>query len=126
MAEIKTVAITLGGRERHLRYDVNALIDLGEELGINLLTKEGWEQLVGKADADGNFAPAEPSYKRVRAILWAGLRHEDESLTVRQVGAWLDPSNLQPAIAAYQEAWRISEGSDAAGSADPKAVRATT
>jgi hypothetical protein len=110
MAEVKTVAITLGGRERHLRYDVNALIDLGEELGLNLLTKEGWEQLAGKADEEGNFVPVEPSYKRVRAIIWAGLRHEDESLTVRQVGAWLNPSNLGEAIAAYQEAWKTSEG----------------
>lgn len=122
MQNIKSVPITLD-KERHLLYDVNALIDLGDELGINLLTPEGWEELSGKKIVNAEtgqetFEPVAPSFRRVRAIVWAGLRHEDETLTVRQVGAMLDPTNLAPVIAAYQEAWQVGEESPE--DADPK------
>jgi hypothetical protein len=122
MPKIKAVAITLD-RERHLLYDVNALIDLGEALNLNLLTPEGWQELVGKKEPDPDnpgedkFIPVEPNFRRVRAIVWAGLRHEDEALTERQVGAMLDPTNLAPVIAAYQEAWSVQ---DVSAAADPK------
>lgn len=125
LQKIKAVPIMLD-KERHLLYDVNALIDLGDELGINLLTPEGWEQLAGKKIVDENtgevtFEPVAPSFRRVRAILWAGLRHEDETLTVRQVGAMLDPTDLGSAIAAYQEAWEVQDESHEDPGASPNA-----
>jgi hypothetical protein len=113
MQNIKPVPILLD-KERHLLYDVNALIDLGDELGLNLLTPEGWQELTGKTVRDDRtgeetFIPVEPTFRRVRAIVWAGLRHEDETLTVRQVGAMLDPTNLGPVIEAYQSAWEVAD-----------------
>jgi hypothetical protein len=113
MKSIKTVAIELD-RTRHLCYDVNALIDLSDALHVNLLSPEGWEELAGKnvptgVDGETKFVAAAPTFERVRAIVWAGLRKEDESLTLRQVGAMLDPLNMGDAIKAYTEAWDIEE-----------------
>jgi hypothetical protein len=113
MKSIKTVAIELD-RTRHLTYDVNALIDLSDALHVNLLSAEGWEELAGRNLPTGvgdetKFVPAPPTFERVRAIIWAGLRKEDESLTLRQVGAMLDPLNMGDAIKAYTEAWDTEE-----------------
>ena len=124
--KIKTVPITLD-RVRHLRYDVNALLDLGDELELNLMTKEGWEELVGKTameDGKEKFVPAEQSFRKVRAIIWAGLRHEDESLTIRQVGAMLDSSNMAAAIDAYTQAWDVSDATTHEG--DPESPLAAS
>jgi hypothetical protein len=128
LRKIKTVPITLD-RERHLLYDVNALIDLGDALELNLLSKEGWEALVGKMEPDPEnpgqerFAPGEQNFRKVRAIIWAGLRHEDETLTERQVGAMLDPLNLAEAVVAYQRAFTLQDVADETSNADqgPKA-----
>jgi len=122
--KIKTVPIQLD-KPRHLRFDVNALLDLGDELEINLMTKEGWEELVGKTVVDETtreekFVPVDQSFRRVRAIIWAGLRHEDEALTIRQVGAMLDPANLGAAIAAYTEAMAV-EGEEKEAGESPNA-----
>jgi len=129
MHSIKSVAIQLD-RERHLLYDVNALIALGEELGLNLMTKEGWEELAGKMETPAPahmtdtpkpvFVPAVPSFKKVRAIVWAGLLHEDPTLTVLQAGALLNPTDLAPVIKAYIEAWDAQDVTEAKA-ADPNA-----
>lgn len=123
---IKKVPIVLD-KPRTLLFDVNALVDLGDALNLNLMTREGWEELVGKMETpapqtmDDKPEPvfvAKPSFAKVRAIVWAGLRHEDESLTQRQVGAMLNPADLGPVIAAYTEAFQAG---DIAESSDPNA-----
>ncbi len=116
--KIRKVPIELD-KPRSLLYDVNALIDLGDELEINLMTKEGWETLLGRMTTPApqtmddkpaeRFVPAIPSFEKVRAIVWAGLRHEDESLTVRQVGAMLDPTDLARVVAAYTDGFRAAD-----------------
>ena len=32
---------------------------------------------------------------KLRAIIWAGLLHEEEMLTVKEVGAWLSFDNME-------------------------------
>jgi hypothetical protein len=123
--QIQKVPITLD-KPRTLLFNVNALIDLGDELNLNLMSKEGWEELLGKMVPDTMDTEkflATPSFAKVRAIVWAGLRHEDETLTVRQVGAMLDPSNLAMAIAAYTEAFLAGDVTETK-SADPKELPA--
>lgn len=72
---IKSVPVTLAdGKLRHLRYDFNALCDLEDNLGIPI--SELGKKLTGKTVA----------LKTIRAIVHAGLVHEDEDLTVREVG----------------------------------------
>src|SRR5260370_30193637 len=116
--KIRKVPIELD-RPRSMLYDVNALIDLGSERRINLMTKEGWETLLGRMAPPApvtmddkpveQFVPAIPSFEKVRAIVWAGLRHEDETLTVRQVGAMLDPADLGRVVTAYTEAFQAAD-----------------
>lgn len=57
-------------RKRSLRYDLNALADFEQEVGM------GFAQLM---QMKAIFASA-------RALLWAGLKHEDRTLTIEKVG----------------------------------------
>lgn len=58
-------------KKRHLLYDMNAFAELEEIFGT---IEEALTEL-GKG-----------KIKALRAILWAGLIHEDEALTEKQVG----------------------------------------
>lgn len=113
--KLASVPVTLGGKKRLLVYDVNAFIALSEELHVNLMTAEGWETVSGKLVPDKddpekkNFEPPDLDLKQVRAIVWAGLLHDDDALTLRQVGAWLDPMNLYEIYGACMKAWRTQD-----------------
>lgn len=75
----KSFPIELGGTTRKVRFDLNAFIELEDKYGsIDLALKE-----LDK----GNI-------KAIRTILWAGLIHEDENLSEKQVGKWVDFENL--------------------------------
>jgi len=77
---VKSVPIDLD-KTRHLRYDFNALCEIEEGLGITL--PELGTKLSGKIKLSD-----------LRTVVWAGLIHEDESLSIKQVGALLVPSKL--------------------------------
>lgn len=72
----KEVKITLNdGVERVVKFDLNAMAELEDKYG----------------SVDAAFkALDEGSIKAVRFVLWAGLIHEDASLTERQVGSLID------------------------------------
>lgn len=74
----------LGGKERQLRYDLNAIAEVGERLGIEVRLDQLGSDLLDK--------PLPLSALRI--ILWAGLRHEDDTLTPEDVGAWVDQDNI--------------------------------
>lgn len=59
-----------GGRERTLRFDVNALADFEQETGM------GFAQLMKQRAIFAN----------ARAMLWAGLKHEDRGISIEYVG----------------------------------------
>lgn len=61
------------GRLRRLKFDVNALADFEQETGM------GFAQLLKQRAV---FASA-------RAMLWAGLKHEDRALQIEDVGRLL-------------------------------------
>lgn len=71
-------------KERHLRFDLNAIVALDEATGINLL-------------APGTELGADQLYKPrvLRAFVWAALLHEDPDLTVLEVGSWLTMPRIQ-------------------------------
>ncbi len=69
----KPVAINLD-RKRHLVYDLNAFVSLEEE---------GTYESINQAFEDLQRG----RIKAIRALLWAGLVHEDENLTVKDVGS---------------------------------------
>lgn len=71
---IRSVAFDLFDRPRNLRFDVNALADLEDR------AKAGIAQL---------FSEERIGLNALRLMLWAGLKHEDRTLTVERVGDML-------------------------------------
>lgn len=75
-AAIKKIAFTLlkerGVEEktRFFRFDINALADFEQEVGM------GFSQLMGSRAV----------FAATRGLLWAGLKHEQRTLTVQAVG----------------------------------------
>jgi hypothetical protein len=88
MNKDKMVKIELD-KERYLYYDMNALCDL-EEAGVDFENMQA-----GKAKLSD-----------LRLILWSGLRHEDESLTPRQVGAMISISDMERVSKAIEQAFK--------------------
>lgn len=67
------VYITLGGKERKLRYDINALTDMEELLhGESILSRLS--------------NPSTASVSLFRLLLWGGLKHAEKGLTLQRVG----------------------------------------
>ena len=73
----RIVPIELGGKTRYLKYGFNALVELEEALGCGL------QDFLGLLQGGAKL-------KDLRAILRAGLLHEDPALTDEAVGNLLD------------------------------------
>lgn len=69
------VPITIDGRTRHLRYDLNALAAVEERLNLG-----------GIGEVQGLLQQI--SVRTLRTLLWAGLLHESPDLEEREVGSW--------------------------------------
>jgi hypothetical protein len=74
-----TVKIELD-KERTLRCDFNALSAFEEQTGLSALEPNVW---------------ANPNARTLRALLWSAMLHEDESLTLKSVGAMIHSGNLK-------------------------------
>jgi hypothetical protein len=85
---VKPVPITLD-KERTLKYDLNAFAEIEERFGT---VQKAFEEL------------EKQKIKAVRAVLWAGLIHEDPKLTEKQVGAMLSFGELASVLPAVSEA----------------------
>jgi len=81
-------------KERHLKLDLNAMVAFQEETGKNLFSQKSIELLANDMNP-----------KDLRAMLWACLLHEDEKLTLKQVGSLLEVGNLQQVMEKLTEAW---------------------
>jgi len=77
----QSIPVELGGTTKHLRYDFNALVALEDQLGIPI------------SDI-GNMMAGSVKLGDLRSLIWAGLIHEDKSLTPADVGEWLDFGQL--------------------------------
>jgi hypothetical protein len=82
---VPTATITLD-KERTLRMDLNALSD--------------FESMTGKSFMSGGLDFENLALADIRALLWACLVQDDESLTLRDVGAMLHVGNLEPVTSA--------------------------
>lgn len=76
--KVKNIELELD-KVRTLRFDLNAFAELEDNFGTI-------DEALG--------AMEKGSIKALRAVLWAGLIHEDEELTVKQVGALLTLADL--------------------------------
>lgn len=75
----KSIKLTLD-KERTLLFDLNAFAELEEKYGSVDAAMEEIQK---------------GSMKAIRTMLWAGLVHEDETLTERQVGSMLSMAMLE-------------------------------
>lgn len=76
--------VLMDGKERHLRFTLNALAEL--------------EDKYGSVEAAFNKVEQESSVTALRFVLWAGLMWEDEELTEKQVGDLIDLNYMQEMI----------------------------
>ena len=77
---VKPVPVMLD-KERSFLFDWNALTIITEQLGdINEALK--------RLDKDNNP-------KDLQVFIWAGLSHEDDNLTLKQVGRMMFPKNIK-------------------------------
>ena len=81
--KVKKITIDLD-KPRTLLFDMNAFIAL--------------EEIYGSVE-DAMKAMSQKKMKPMRSFLWAGLIHEDESLTEKQVGALITMDNMEELIA---------------------------
>lgn len=79
--------LKLGGEDRKIRFDLNAIATIGERFDIRLRPGRIEEDL--KALGEHAFPLSAP-----RTILWAGLLHADPELDEMLVGSWVDFENV--------------------------------
>ena len=77
-------------KKRHIRFPLNALEKFEDVTGLKIFDMP---------------APTEMTIKQFKAFLWAGLIHEDETLTIEQVGDMIDSGNLDKVTAAVNKVW---------------------
>jgi len=87
----KSVKIHLGGRFHSLRYDFNALVALEDTLGIPI---SRWTDIISE----------QMGVRTIRTLVWAGLLHENEDITLKDVGEMLDISKLDDVSSKVLEA----------------------
>ncbi|QGG47654.1 hypothetical protein [Heliorestis convoluta] len=81
-------------RPRQLRYTLNAFAEIEERLGVPLAEL-------------GNI---KLGMKTVRTILWAGLLHEDISITEEEVGDMVGFEKLEYVQRKIAEAFEVATG----------------
>ncbi len=68
---MRYVEITVGDKVKKLRYDFNAIADLEQQVGSGIV-KLFSEEMIG--------------FHTIRLLFWAGLRWEDQGLTMQRAG----------------------------------------
>jgi hypothetical protein len=109
------VSLILGGKERVLCFDFNAICVASKVTGINLL-----RSVVGDLEPES-----------LRGLLWAALLRDDPSLTLDQVGSLIRPASIPGIREALLRAWFESkddgegkEAGTAKGEAKAQATKA--
>lgn len=70
--------IILNGEEKKLRYDLNALVELEDKMGVPI----------------SELGNIKMSIKNIRSLIWCGLLHEDETITEVEIGKHITMENL--------------------------------
>lgn len=78
---------------RVIRFTMNALAEIEDNLGVPLSELENVTMTI----------------KNVRTILWAGLIHEDATLTAQEVGNMVDLSNFKEVQEKIAEAFAMAQ-----------------
>ena len=78
-------------KPRNLLLDLNAMCEFNETTGKNIFKLEG------------DFTPPD-----IRALLWASLIHEDENLTLKDVGKMVNLQNMEYISLKVMEAYTVA------------------
>lgn len=81
-------------KPRKLRFTTNAIAELEDVLG----------QPITKLDEESL------GVKTLRALLWAGLLHENRDLTIEEAGDLMDHANLEDIATKVMEALQLAFG----------------
>lgn len=81
MGKTKKIVAVMLDKERHLKFNLNALIMA--------------EKITGKKLSEMGEDKAEFGLEFLRAMLYAGLIHEDKELTLEEVGDMIDMDNME-------------------------------
>lgn len=110
---VPTIEVELGGESRRLLFDLNAFCTFKELSGKDLL--------LGGMDSFG--------VDEFRALLYSCLKHEDESLTLEQVGGWIHMGNISYVSERLSEIRKLSlpepNGNDPLGVTQPALAEST-
>jgi len=84
-------------KERHLKYDLNAMIVFEELTGKDIIELFDGAFKKIKAAKEGKAVKGKIfSLADTRALLYAGLKHEDPALTQEKVGEMIDLYGIKP------------------------------
>ena len=84
------VTVTLGGKDRHLRYTMQAMAEVEERLGLVNIFQD--------------IASIPLNARNLRTLLWAALIHESPELSEPEVAGWIDGENFEAVSIAFAEA----------------------
>ena len=71
---LNAVSFPYFGRQRNLKFDDNAIADFEREMKVSFFAILNQERF---------------GFDAMRVLLWAGLKHEDQSLTPIKIGNWM-------------------------------------
>lgn len=91
-------------KERTLLLDLNAMVEFEDATGKSLLSATSMSKM---------------GMKEIRALLWACLIHEDEKLTLKQVGAMVHSSNLEEISASIEQTFSSAVSEKTEDTGDP-------
>lgn len=81
--------LVLGGNEYTLRYDLNALVELEDKMGVPL----------------SEMGEMKITIRNVRSMLWAGILHENDEITEKEIGKFVDMENMEEVQEAISKAF---------------------
>lgn len=79
-------------KNRNLRFDMNAFIELEDKFGSIQDALDALQKI--NPEAKAKKGQKRQDLKIFRTFLWAGLVHEDEALTEKDVGKLVDLNNI--------------------------------
>jgi hypothetical protein len=91
------IKIELGGKERTLRFDLNAMAAYEEATGKSLFNQKDAGEISGKMSA-----------VTLRALLWAMLLHEEKTIALEDVGGWITTRNMAAVAGNIGEAFNAA------------------
>jgi hypothetical protein len=81
--------LVLGEKEYVLRYDLNALVELEDKMGIPL----------------SEMGNVQITIRNIRSMLWAGVLHQAPEVTEQEIGKHVDMENMEEVQTAISKAF---------------------